>query len=187
MKFFQKRKELFPGQQQNEKICLVTRQHWVVLAGRLLVWGLFLAFYFLLDSFVLPAFPEAASAPYEQIISAFKSIYFLTLITSLLPIITIYYLNVQVITNERVVDMDQKGLLYHRVSELNLRTMEDVSAEINGFFGNVFNYGTVFVRTAAEKTDVDLDNIPNPQIVAKLILDLFEQLPEHKKVIERHK
>ena len=88
----------------------------------------------------------------------------------------LYYLNFQIVTDKRVVDIDQKTILRHVTSELNLEEVQDVSAVIKGIGGNFMNYGTVFVQTAGERENFEFENIPDPNGVAKLILDLQEKL-----------
>jgi hypothetical protein len=74
-----------------------------------------------------------------------------------------------------VVDIDQVGLFSHVVSELHIDKIEDVTSETEGIFGTIFNYGQVFVQTAATIERFEFDNVPNPAGIEKLILDLYEQ------------
>lgn len=176
-----KPKILFPGQQANEKIYLITRQHWAVLLKQVLVWCLFLAILFILDNSVVPNFPILEEAPYQQILVIVRSVYMMFLLAALFSIWILYYLNYQIITNERIVDVTQKNLLNHTTSEFHLGRTQDVTAEIKGVMGNFFNYGNVYVQTAGEQARFEFDRVPDPHSVEKLILDLYEQLPPEKK------
>jgi hypothetical protein len=64
---------------------------------------------------------------------------------------------------------------------LHLEQIQDVTAEIHGLPENIFDYGDVFIQTAGETERFVFHNIPGPTKVTKLILDLYEQLPEEKK------
>lgn len=178
-------KVLFPGQQANEKVCMVTRAHWIVLAGQILVWLFFAVVLVLFDVFILPAIPGAMKQPIISIINLFKSIYIMAMAAAIFAIWIIYYLNYQIVTDERIVDMTQKNLLYHTISELNLNRIQDVTAEIKGVFGTFFNYGNVYVQTAGEMERFQFDNVPDPHRVAKLILDLYEQLPGQAQTLSK--
>ena len=174
-------KSLFPGQQENEKICLITRPHWMVLAGKILVWLIFVAILLLTDWAVKNYLPFLAADPYASYVNLFKSIYFMFLILGLLIIWTIYYLNIQIVTNERIVDITQTSLLNHTVSELHLSRIEDVTSEVKGLLPTFLNYGNVYIQTAGEMERFVFDRIPDPGRLNKLILDLYEQLPDDQK------
>lgn len=176
-----KPKFLFPGQQEHEQILLVTRKHWMVLAKEVAVWLLFVAILMLFDNVVIPHYPILTRAPMIQIVNLVKSIYLMFLVGGIFTIWILYYLNYQIVTNERVVDVDQKSLLHHSTTEVHLSQVEDVTSEIKGFLGNFLNYGHVYVQTAGAKARFEFDYVPNPNAVVKLILDLYAQLPEEKK------
>lgn len=170
-------KSLFPGQQTNEKVELITRPHWLTLMPRLLVWLFFAILPTVFDLFVVQNQPSLQQAPALDIINLFKSVYLMALVMALFGIWILYYLNYQIITNERVVDMTQKNLLYHTISEVNLNRIQDVTAEIHGFLGTFFDFGNVYIQTAAERERFVFDSVSNPHRIAKLVLDLYEKLP----------
>lgn len=174
---------MFPGQQPDEKIMLVTRQHWFVLFQQILVWLILASFLVLFDSLVTPGAPGLAEEPSLSVVNLLKSIYLMFLVAGLFTIWILYYLNIQLVTTERIVDIAQKNILFHTTSELHLGRVQDVTAEIKGVFGTFFNYGNVYVQTAGEQARFQFDNVPNPNHVAKQILDLFEALPPEKKII----
>jgi hypothetical protein len=167
---------LFPGQQPDEKIYLIIRRHWIVLAKQILVWLLFAALLLGIDGYLVPMFPTLQIAPYSEILAIIRSVYLMFLIAALFSIWILYYLNYQIITNERIVDVSQKNLLNHTTAEFHLSRTQDVTAEIKGVLGNFLNFGNVYVQTAAETDRFEFDRVPNPQQVAKLILDLYEQI-----------
>jgi len=172
---------LFPGQQQNETICLVTRQHWAVLLGKMVPWLILLAVYLLADFAVNYVWLNSLEAIWVELFNVFKAVYLLFLLLGGLIVWTIYYLNMQVITNERIVDITQSSLLRHTMSELHLNQVQDVTAEIHGLPENILNYGDVFVQTAGETQRFVFDKVPNPNRVTKIILDL------HQKTIDQQK
>lgn len=186
MKFinFKKTKFLFPGQQTDERIYMITRRHWIVLAKEIFVWLIFVTILLSYDIYLVPKFSFLSESPYIQIANTLKSIYLMFVVAGLSTIWILYYLNYQIITNERIVDVTQRGLLHHTTSELPLGRTQDVTAEIRGFWGNFFNYGNVYVQTAGETIRFEFDRVPNPHQVEKLILDLYEQLPAERKVIK---
>lgn len=167
--------KLFPSQQQDETIFLVVREHWVHLALKIIVWGVFAA--------ILPVFerlgqanaPDLFAGTSGLVVQLAAQLYTLLLILSLFLIIIIYYLNIQIITNIRVVDVSQEGLFSHTISELHIDKIEDATSETNGILGTLFNYGKVFVQTAGTVERFEFHNVPNPAGIEKMILDLYEK------------
>ena len=75
-------------------------------------------------------------------------------------------------TNERVVDVDFYNLIDKRVSEASLSKIQDVSYTTAGVFGTLFNYGDVFIQTAAEVSEFKFDLVPFPEKVVQVLGDL---------------
>lgn len=97
-----------------------------------------------------------------------------------------YYLSLQIVTDRRLIDIDQRGLFNREVNELALSNVEDVSYKQSGIWGAVFNFGTVSVQTAAEvstttsKSNAISDgfvfqNVPAPAEVHAIISEMFHK------------
>lgn len=171
---------LFPSQRGDENIYLVLRVHWFVLFLRILAWLIFVAALILFNRFGKMYLPGLFEGDIGQITRLFIQVYVLFLILSLFLIWVFYYLNAQIVTNMRIVDIDQTGLFAHTVSELHIENIEDVTSETNGLFGTLFNYGMVYVQTAGSRERFEFDNVPNPGAVEKLILDIYSHLPRER-------
>ena len=126
--------KLFPGQQDNEKIYLVIRQHWSIFARHFIGWFVFLVILVGGHVLIKQFLPELFEDPYVQLVNLIETVYLMFLFLALLIMWVLYYLNVQIVTNERVVDIEQKGILHHTISELHLNRIQDVTAEVHGFF-----------------------------------------------------
>lgn len=85
-----------------------------------------------------------------------------------------YYLDNWIITNDRLISIDQKGLFARTISELDLYRIQDASSEVKGFFGTLLNYGDLHVQTAGEKELFVLRSIPDPHHIRTRLLDLAE-------------
>jgi hypothetical protein len=175
------KRPLFPGQQADEKICLILREHWVVLFLKVFVWSWFLILFLIIDYIDVTYLPNLIDPAFLPLVEVFKIMFLMFLTLGLFIIFTLYYLNMYVVTSERIVNIEQKGLLSHTVSELHLDQIQDVTAEIHGLPENVFDYGDVYIQTAGETERFLFHNVPGPSKVTKLILDLYEQLPENQK------
>ncbi len=174
-------RRLFPSQLDDERIYLVVREHWVLLFGKLLIWLAFAAVLLAFEHYGPIYLPGYFDGQTGSIVRLFFQVYTIFLALSLFIIWLLYYLNIQVITNVRVVDIDQTGLFSHVVSELHIEKIEDVTSETRGIFGTLFNFGNVYIQTAGTKERFVFDNVPQPAVIEKTILDLYEKLPDKKE------
>lgn len=83
-----------------------------------------------------------------------------------------YYIDLSVVTDRRIIDVDQEGLFNRTVSELDLARVQDVTSEIHGIWGTLLNYGRVTVQTAGEQERFILEWVPRPHRVRETILEL---------------
>ncbi len=172
---------LFPGQQEDERICLVIRQHWFIFLSKILTWVVFFALLFVVHFGLKYFVPDIFEEPYINVLNVVETFYLMFLLASLLIIWILYYLNVQIVTNERVVDITQKRLMHHTISELHLNRIQDVTADVRGFIQTFLDFGNVYLQTAGETERFVFENVANPTKVSKLILDLYDQLPPEEK------
>ncbi len=91
-----------------------------------------------------------------------------------------HYLDISIVTDHRVIDIDQKGLFNRAVAELNLARIQDVTSEVKGFIPTVFNYGRVTIQTASESEHFIFENIHRPHAVRQRILDLAQGDRKHE-------
>lgn len=86
-----------------------------------------------------------------------------------------WYFDSVIITDKRIICLDQKSLFNRVVSEVGLASVQDVTYEINGFFASAFNFGILRVYTAA-KNIIEIKNIPDPKSSQELIFDLRQKI-----------
>ncbi len=96
----------------------------------------------------------------------------LTLISLLilLMISKIYWNNRWIVTTDSLTQVQQIGLLQHQTSQLSMANLEDVTAVQNGLLQSMFNYGTLRVETAGERSKFIFPYCPNPNEYARQIL-----------------
>ncbi len=103
------------------------------------------------------------------------SIFFLFALLFVFQTFMEYWLDVFIVTDKRILDIDQNGLFSRTVSELRLYRTQDVTSQVKGFVQSMFNYGDIFVQTAGEQERFHFEDIHHPNEVAKLILELSEK------------
>ncbi len=168
---------IFPSQQENESVYLVVREHWVRLLLKFLIWAIFAAALAVILRFGPEAFPQLFEGSSGMAVNLLVSLGYLFLLLSGFIVWVMYYLNIQVVTNLRIVDIDQVGLFHHTVAELHIENIEDVSSEVSGVLGTMFNYGDVKVQTAGATERFVFENVPNPASIEKMVLDLYDAIP----------
>ncbi len=166
---------LFPSQLETETIYLVVREHAVLLILKLFVWLIFAAALPLFKNFVSQNIPGLLDGDYGTVTTMFIQLYSLFLVVALFTIWLMHYLNVQIITDIRVVDIYQTGLFSHTVSELHIDKIEDVTSETDGILGTLFDFGFVFIQTAGTIDRFKFTNVPHPSKIEKTLLDLYEK------------
>ena len=88
---------------------------------------------------------------------------------------TDYYLDIWIITNDRIIDMEQFGLFSKTVSEIDLFRIQDVTTDVHGIFATFFNYGTVTITTASTNTNLVFRNISDPNKIRNELIRLSHE------------
>lgn len=81
----------------------------------------------------------------------------------------LYSLNALVITNQRLIDVDQRGFFHREVSESTFDKIQDVSFSMKGVSQTLFRYGTVLIQTAGAQSNLEIRYVQNPERVQELI------------------
>lgn len=85
-----------------------------------------------------------------------------------------YYLDVWIVTNDRLIDIEQRGLFHRSVTEVDLYRIQDVTTNTSGIFGTIFKYGDVTVTTASTNTSIIFKNIPHPDMIREELIRLAD-------------
>jgi hypothetical protein len=92
-----------------------------------------------------------------------------------------------VITDNRIIWVEQISFLNRTVSECNLWQVQEVNSKTKGFFANIFNYGTLSIQTAWNKTTLKMDFAPNSMQEARKILNIVdkygETMPDKQEIL----
>ncbi|MCA9388291.1 PH domain-containing protein [Candidatus Berkelbacteria bacterium] len=181
-----KKSAAFPGKIIEEDILIFVRRHWIAFVN----WLVFLAIMLLIPPTV---FGILVFVGQTSFLLGEKLVY-LTLLSSTILLFSAavfmvawieYYLDVSIITTDRLVTIRQIGLFNRRVAELSLLRIQDVSAQMNGYLQSFFQFGTVIVETAGETPNFVMYNVPKPHLVANTILMVHDRLA-HSQLGEKH-
>jgi len=175
--FVSKPKNLrFETQERKEKIVLLLRRH-IITNISWLIMTLIAAFapVLIVSFFSLELIP----ARYRLIITLVW--YLLTFAFAFEKFLS-WFFNVNIITDERIVDIDFPTILYKDISETKIDQIQDVSIKVGGFIRSLFNFGDVLIQTAGTVPEIRFDAIPNPEQVSRILNDLI--LEEEKEKLE---
>ena len=177
---------LYLNLHEDEKILFVIRHHWSGFLGSI---GIFsaMAIFPLLIIYVGNLTLANQAEQYLSIIVTALAGFYLFLLTFIFGSWLDFYYDVIFITNRRMLNVSQKGLLAREISELNLRQVQNVSTQMDGVLRSYFNYGTLIVETAGEGTSegrgghglqgyFSISDIPDPNRIARAILELHRQV-----------
>ncbi len=85
--------------------------------------------------------------------------------------VLVNYLNdYYAVTNRRVTRRDKRPFLWEARIDAPLEMVQDVTVT-SGLAGRLFNFGDLTVRTAARGSSIKFDNVPEPDIVRRAILE----------------
>lgn len=177
---------LIPGVKDYEKILFVIRRHKIIFLPKILLFVLLLAIPWLLYAFLNYIHPVFLDNPLAQPIkticfSAFYLFNFVFFFTNFID----YFLDVWIITNERIVDIRQDGAFARTVAETRFYRVQDVTSEVKGFLPTILSYGNVYVQTAGETERIIFRQVPHPYKIAQKIMELVEvDKPYHEKKIK---
>lgn len=102
------------------------------------------------------------------------SLFFLFALLFLFQAFMDFYLDIWIVTNRRILNIEQTGLFSRTISELRLYRVQDVTSTITGFLHTMFSFGDVEIQDAGQKIRFRFEDISNPNHVSKTILELAE-------------
>jgi len=88
-------------------------------------------------------------------------------------------LDMYVVTNNRIIWIEQVAFLNRNMSECNLGQVQEVNSRTKWFFSNMLNYWTLSIQTAWNKTTMQMAFCPNSMQEARKILNVVDQYGEN--------
>lgn len=85
----------------------------------------------------------------------------------------VWFYNVGIVSNKRLIDIDINGISSKNVAATELQDILDISYEQSGFQQNLFDYGNVHIETEAIKPNFEFLQVPHPARVTEIITNLI--------------
>lgn len=165
---------VFETQAKEERIVLLLRQHpltqlsWILFA-LLLTFVPLIGVPVLLEILTLPEFVTLGLIVYV-IFFWYLGVFGYAFMRFLL-----WLFNVNIVTNERLVDIDFPYLLYKESTATRIEQIEDLTYRRGGFARTSFNFGDVLVQTAGAQPNIEFIDIPNPGDVVREIVSVWQE------------
>lgn len=80
-----------------------------------------------------------------------------------------------VLTNQRLIDLDQRGVFFREISECSLESIQDVRVQQKGITAHVFDYGTIKVQTASRDEHFELTHVKQPIQMQELLFTIRQK------------
>ncbi len=161
----------FEGQDIGENIVVLVRAHPITN----LRWLIPAVLIFLIPFFIEPFARFLGYNLFTQLpdiyLTAFIIINYLLVLVITFEGFLNWYFNVNIVTNEKIIDVDFSSILLKNIDYAPLEDVQEVTPSVGGVLGMIFNFGNIAVQTAGAQVDVDFKDIPNPDRVADIILD----------------
>ena len=156
-----------------EKVVLKLRKHWIILL-RDTIGTIILTFLpFILLTVLQIVIPQYLDFKNYLAFMSFATMLWLLVIWMALAVIwTDYYLDLWIVTDKRIISVDQISLFNRKVTTLTLDRIQEIIVKEENFMQAFCKYGTLDIETASPTDgDATMEGIPRPENVRRVILD----------------
>lgn len=87
---------------------------------------------------------------------------------------TDFMLDTWILTNDRMIDVEQIALFSRRMSTLSLDRIQDITIQELGLFDTFLGIGTVFIQTAGAEKEFKIWGMRNPAEVKEIIMRTYQ-------------
>lgn len=156
---------------EDEQVKALARRHGITLVPLLL-----LALVMIVTPFFF-LFPLFGSGPAGIVV-------FLAVVTSGILIAFRSFImwdgDLLIITNQRIVDVDQQGIFSRTVNEITYNNIQDLSWSKGSVLDYVLRIGTVRMRSDSGSMTIEAKHVAHPKALQNLINDLWQEAIRHK-------
>jgi uncharacterized membrane protein YdbT with pleckstrin-like domain len=159
----------FEQQENGEKVVLLLRRHPIVILLKLAVFAVMLLIPLIIGSYFTPWLYREGLLSLAVFLF---SLWCLLIWSAAFYALTMYALDVWIVTDRRVLDSKQHGFFSRTTSELHLSRIQDVSVQTTGVIQTLFKFGDLHIQTAGAEEHFKFLQIPHPERVRGEIMKL---------------
>ena len=166
--------------EESEVVLTTVRKHWFVILSELLV-SLFMILLPLLLLLLykvssIPLQADVELETYAPFLSYFFTIWLLLAVITGYTIWTHYFLDLWVITDRRIIVIDQIHFFNRKVSSFRLERLQDIKVVIKGIIPTFLNFGTIQAQTAsAAESNFSSRGLPDPRALQAMIQKAMDE------------
>lgn len=163
---------------ENERIIMTLHRHWIILLAHLtqvLVLVVISTFGFLYKEQIIGI---VGGSIYWGLFSFFWIIYLTFMLVDWMN----DELDLFIITDGRVIWIEQMSALTRNVSECSLGRIQEVNAHVSGIWQTLFNFGDVHIHTASEHSNMIVRYAPDPVENARRINNIISEYRASQKM-----
>ncbi len=146
-----------------ENIIKVFRKHWFVIFTESLLFIVILLLPAILIAAGIITTGIVLSPIIQSILWVLGSAWLVGMWVAFFIVYTDYYLDVWVLTDQRLIDIDQKGLFAREVAVLRLDKIQDVVSKQSGLFPTILDYGDVHMQSAGTEREFIIYHVRHPK------------------------
>jgi hypothetical protein len=181
LNIFTQTKFTFEGQKEGEHMEIFLYRHWLTLVLKLIHLGIMVIFP-IIPFFI---FLGVISRYHLEAVVFFLLVMFYILLWSIAFFtITMYLLQYNIVTETRILDVDQYGFFSRRVAEMHLTKVQDITVKVNGLLPTIFAYGDIEIQTAGSNEKFLFEDVPHPNQTKDKIMELVK-IAKAKKAAEK--
>jgi len=152
----------------NEKILMVVHKHWIAFFSKIIIVAILLV----APAFFLELISNTNGINSETVvyIKFFAINYLMVIILVAFLFWMDHYLDLWIITNQRVIDVEQHGLFRRETSEFGIDKVQDITVEVPHMLATFLKYGNLRIQTAGERS-FTIKDVPNIYKIKKTIMD----------------
>ena len=156
---------------ENEQVVMTLHRHWIILVYHFLYF-----ITFIITTWILLAYkwPIIELLRYEAIYWAGITIYWIAFLTFILLNWINDELDLFIITDSRVIGIEQISTLSRRVTECSLDRVQEVNANTAWVLQTLFWFWDVHIHTASETSNMIVNYAPDPIENARRINNVIQ-------------
>ena len=153
-----------------EKPVMLIKRHWIILVKLFSYFLLWIIFTIIFFAFLPSLWANLTSICFWMIWSIFLYIEWMD-----------HELDMYIITNNRIIWIDQVWFLNRKVSECNLWQVQEVWNQTKWLLANLLNYWTITIQTAWNATNFTMAFSPKPIENSRKILNEVDKYRDSEK------
>lgn len=160
--------------EDEEKVLKVIRKHWFIpfieLFGIAIMSIIPLLIIIILSLAQSQGWTDFAWTEYIALIIFSISLWFILCIMISVMIWTHYYLDLWILTDRRLIIIEQLGFFNRKVSHFRLERLQDIKVQVSGIIATLLKFGTIRAQTASvAESSFKMSGLPDPRELQSVV------------------